>query len=196
MTYPRAGSEETLYSYTIITTVSNQQLKFLHDRMPVILDNGSAALGAWLDPGRREWDKELQALLEPYAGELECYPVSKDVGKVGNDSASFIVPVDSKENKSNIANFFTQEGSKEEKATEQKAEAEKGGKVEGEGGEARGTSDQYGTEDKMPLALSPDSGRKRGVKRGHSPHSKASKANKASKSAGDGSQKITAFFGK
>ena len=37
---------------------------------------------------------------------MEVYPVTKDVGKVGNNSPSFIIPLDSKENKSNIANFF------------------------------------------------------------------------------------------
>ena len=45
------------YTYTIITTDSNEQLKFLHDRMPVILENGSEALRTWLDPGRYEWSK-------------------------------------------------------------------------------------------------------------------------------------------
>ncbi|ETS81779.1 hypothetical protein PFICI_06781 [Pestalotiopsis fici W106-1] len=94
------------YTYTIITTDSNAQLRFLHDRMPVILNNGSEALRTWLDPARHEWTKELQALLKPFDGELEVYPVSKDVGKVGNNSPTFIVPLDSKENKSNIANFF------------------------------------------------------------------------------------------
>ncbi|KAI9685331.1 MAG: hypothetical protein M1820_010824 [Bogoriella megaspora] len=100
------GSEEKLYTYSIITTNSNKQLQFLHDRMPVILDNGSEAIRTWLDPGRAEWSRELQSLLKPYQGELECYPVSKDVGKVGNNSASFVIPIDSSENKSNIANFF------------------------------------------------------------------------------------------
>lgn len=94
------------YTYTIITTDSNAQLRFLHDRMPVILNNGSEALRTWLDPARHEWTKELQSLLKPFDGELEVYPVSKDVGKVGNNSPTFIVPLDSKENKSNIANFF------------------------------------------------------------------------------------------
>ncbi|KAK5628561.1 hypothetical protein RRF57_004276 [Xylaria bambusicola] len=74
--------------------------------MPVILDNGSDKIRKWLDPKRYEWSKELQSLLVPYDGELEVYPVSKDVGKVGNNSPSFIIPIDSKENKSNIANFF------------------------------------------------------------------------------------------
>jgi hypothetical protein len=48
----------------------------------------------------------LQSLLKPYQGELEIYPVDKAVGKVGNNSPSFIVPIDSTENKKNIANFF------------------------------------------------------------------------------------------
>jgi hypothetical protein len=74
--------------------------------MPVILDPGSDALRTWLDPKRHEWSRDLQSLLKPFGGELDIYPVSKDVGKVGNNSPSFIIPLDSKENKSNIANFF------------------------------------------------------------------------------------------
>ncbi|KAI0885605.1 DUF159-domain-containing protein [Annulohypoxylon maeteangense] len=112
------NDEQKHYTYTIITTSSNKQLNFLHDRMPVILQNGSDDLRMWLDPKHYEWSKQLQALLNPYEGELDVYPVSKDVGKVGNNSPTFIIPVDSKENKSNIANFFakgaTKKGSKKE----------------------------------------------------------------------------------
>lgn len=100
------GSDEKLYTYTIITTDSNDQLKFLHDRMPVILENGSEQIRTWLDPSRSKWSGELQSLLRPYKGELEVYPVSKDVGKVGNNSPAFIVPLSSSDNKQNIANFF------------------------------------------------------------------------------------------
>lgn len=75
--------------------------------MPVILENGSAQIRNWLDPSQSEWSKDLQSLLKPYSGELECYPVSREVGKVGNNSPTFIVPVASIENKSNIANFFS-----------------------------------------------------------------------------------------
>ena len=75
--------------------------------MPVILENGSDQIRTWLDPERTEWSRELQSLLKPYEGELECYPVSKDVGKVGNNSPSFIIPVASADNKQNIANFFS-----------------------------------------------------------------------------------------
>ncbi|MCJ1475182.1 hypothetical protein MMC13_003842 [Lambiella insularis] len=99
-------SEEKLYTYTIITTDSNKQLKFLHDRMPVVLENGSEQIRTWLDPERYEWSKDLQQMLKPFDGELECYAVSKEVGKVGNNSPDFIVPVSSSDNKKNIANFF------------------------------------------------------------------------------------------
>ncbi len=98
--------EPKLYTYTIITTDSNKQLSFLHDRMPVILDPGTDEIQRWLDPTQNKWSRELQAMLKPFEGELECYPVDTAVGKVGNNSASFIVPIDSKENKRNIANFF------------------------------------------------------------------------------------------
>lgn len=116
------------YTYTIITTDSNKQLQFLHDRMPVILNPASEEMKVWLDPGRWEWSKELQDILKPFEGELEVYPVSKEVGKVGNNSPSFIIPIASRENKSNIANFFANaqaKGKKEEakKDVEVKREA-------------------------------------------------------------------------
>ncbi|KAI0096135.1 hypothetical protein GGR51DRAFT_544162 [Nemania sp. FL0031] len=113
------NDEAKQYTYTIITTSSNKQLNFLHDRMPVILDNGSDKMRTWLDPKRHEWSKELQSLLVPYDGELEVYPVSKDVGKVGNNSPTFIIPIDSKENKSNIANFFAKSPAKKEAKKEE-----------------------------------------------------------------------------
>ncbi|KAK6396458.1 hypothetical protein LTR65_009542 [Meristemomyces frigidus] len=121
------GSGEKLYTYTVITTDPNKQLSFLHDRMPVILEPGSDAMKAWLDPERVGWDKELQSMLRPFQGELECYPVDRSVGKVGNNSPQFVVPIDSKENKKNIANFFgkQKETAKDVAAKNQAAEKEK-----------------------------------------------------------------------
>ncbi|TQN72009.1 putative peptidase [Colletotrichum shisoi] len=118
----RSDADVKRYTYTIITTDSNKQLKFLHDRMPVILNPGSKEIRTWLDPKRHEWSKELQDLLKPFDGELDCYPVSKEVGKVGNNSPSFIIPVASKENKSNIANFFAKASAKQKPKEESGAE--------------------------------------------------------------------------
>jgi putative SOS response-associated peptidase YedK len=156
----RLDSTEKLYTYTIITTDSNKQLNFLHDRMPVILENGSDAIRTWLDPARTEWSHELQALLKPYQGELECYPVSKDVGKVGNNSPSFLVPINSAENKNNIANFFGTQQKAEEK-TASKAERDLEASVNEKGDikvdhvdETRATTDRMeGTEDNAPLPV-------------------------------------------
>lgn len=106
--------KDPLYTYTIITTHSNPQLNFLHDRMPVILDNGSADMFAWLDSGRTEWTPALQGLLKPFAGELDVYPVPRDVGKVGNDSPEFMLPIS--ESKQNIARFFGRQAAKQDAA--------------------------------------------------------------------------------
>lgn len=74
--------------------------------MPVILENGSSEIRTWLSPATT-WNSELQSLLKPYSSELEVYPVVKDVGNVRNNSPSFIIPLDSKDNKANIKNFFS-----------------------------------------------------------------------------------------
>ncbi|EKD17075.1 DUF159 domain protein [Drepanopeziza brunnea f. sp. 'multigermtubi' MB_m1] len=181
------GSARKHYTYTIITTDSNPQLKFLHDRMPVILDNGSEDLRTWLDPKRHTWSKELQGLLKPYEGELEVYPVSKEVGKVGNNSPNFIVPVASSENKSNIANFFAKGAAKKKEAskpstaesteetTKQKAaeedfkdeevkETDSSMHIKHEEGEDRKTIDHEGSEHNAPLPV-PEIESKKGIKR-------------------------------
>jgi SOS response associated peptidase (SRAP) len=228
-------AEEKLYTYTIITTDSNKQLSFLHDRMPVILDVGSDEMKTWLDPDRNRWSKELQSILQPYKGELECYPVSKDVGKVGNNSPDFIVPIDSKENKKNIANFFGNAKKSPEKGKsvpmEKDVNAPINVKIGKEQDEKRETKDHEGSEDNAPLPVpSQEDGVAKGVKRQHSPDedmtSKVTKTNPSPKKgkqstatpssrktrsatsngslpksggpkkAGDGSQRITTFFGK
>jgi hypothetical protein len=129
--------------------------------MPVILDNGSEGIKTWLDPNRKEWSPDLQSLLQPYDGELECYPVSQDVGKVGNNSPQFVVPVNSPANKSNIANFFGNQQkmakAKKDKGTVGKTERvddKPAFKVEKDANEARETTNQVqGSEDNAPLPV-------------------------------------------
>ncbi|KAL9025468.1 MAG: hypothetical protein Q9196_005715 [Gyalolechia fulgens] len=165
------SSEEKHYTYTIITTDSNKQLSFLHDRMPVILENGSDAIRTWLDPKRSQWSKELQSLLRPFEGDLECYPVSKEVGKVGNNSPTFIVPVASTDNKNNIANFFSNAkkgagGVEEEKEIkeEDRELSQKGSKDQYE---QHGTFDRSGMEKNAPLPVLSPPGARAGTKRAH-----------------------------
>ncbi|THX34449.1 DUF159 domain protein [Aureobasidium pullulans] len=174
------GQSDKLYTYTVITTDSNTQLKFLHDRMPVIFNNGSEAVKTWLDPARSEWSKELQSLLKPYDGELECYPVDKAVGKVGNNSPSFIIPIDSKENRSNIANFFGNQRKQAKSENEEKIVKKEeedlqshGDQVKREPDEDRSTVlDPQSTEDNAPLPEPTETSDKHestAIKREHSP---------------------------
>ena len=143
--------------------------------MPVILDNGSEELRTWLDPKRSTWSKDLQSLLKPFKGELEVYPVSKDVGKVGNNSPNFIIPVASSANKSNIANFFAKGPTKKgpndfgsakslKSETAHLLKEEKLATVKQEADEVRETLDHEGTENNAPLPV-PKSEMKKGIKR-------------------------------
>lgn len=169
------GSDEKLYTYTIITTDSSEQLKFLHDRMPVILENGSEQIRTWLDPKRSAWSAELQSLLKPYKGDLDVYAVRKDVGKVGNSSPAFIVPVSSSDNKQNIVNFFGNAKGRPRTGDKKQAVIEKAAEPGGEGvtvdhqeGKDRKTiKEESGTVDSppAPVPLESDQEPKSGVKR-------------------------------
>ena len=124
--------------------------------MPVILENGSEDIRTWLDPKRSTWSKELQSLLQPFHGELEIYPVSRDVGKVGNNSPTYIIPVASSENKSNIANFFAKGATNKAEAPAKKEAGVKAEDAKKEGNEPtedRETLDHEGTEDNAPLPV-------------------------------------------
>lgn len=102
------GQDKPLYTFTIVTTASNKQLGFLHDRMPVILPTAQA-ISTWLGMGVEtksedevktgkdvddSWSLDVAKLLRPLQGELECYKVPKEVGKVGNNNPSFILPIE------------------------------------------------------------------------------------------------------
>ena len=77
-------------SCTIITTLPNEVVAPIHDRMPVIL--APADLDRWLDPGVRD-PAAVAALLRPYpAGDMTAYPVSLRVNSPGADDPSCVVP--------------------------------------------------------------------------------------------------------
>ena len=85
-----SGQEPPLYSCTIITTMPNDLLAPIHDRMPVILPRSAYKL--WLDPEDR-LPSALQALLAPYpAAEMTAFPVSQQVNSPENDRPECILP--------------------------------------------------------------------------------------------------------
>jgi putative SOS response-associated peptidase YedK len=77
---------QTLYTFTIITTVPNALLRPIHNRMPVIFDRLSAK--QWLDPAFWPNEATLAAVLAPYPSELmEAHEVSSLVNKSEYDRA-------------------------------------------------------------------------------------------------------------
>lgn len=108
-----AGENE--HMFTIVTTQSNKQLDFLHDRMPLILPDVEAIL-LWLGFRKEEPDMDsLARLLRPYNGVLDCYPVPPEVGKVGISRPNLILPVSNR--KDGIASMFASVQAKNERAS-------------------------------------------------------------------------------
>jgi putative SOS response-associated peptidase YedK len=81
---------DPLVTCTIITTVPNELVSPVHDRMPVILPKDAEDL--WLDSAADDYTRLLD-LLQPYpANEMAAYAVSNVVNSVNNDSPECIEP--------------------------------------------------------------------------------------------------------
>ena len=81
---------EVIETFAIITTTPNEDMKPIHDRMPVILDQQTEAdwLGDENDPGF------LASLLKPYPdGMIEHYEVSTLVNSAKNQGEEIIEPL-------------------------------------------------------------------------------------------------------
>ena len=72
--------------FTVITREPLDEIRFIHDRMPAILDDDSMA--AWIDPSSRPAD--AMDILETFTGSLEFYTVSQHVNSTANNSAECI----------------------------------------------------------------------------------------------------------
>lgn len=86
------GDQEPLRSLTIVTTTANGPLGEVHDRMPVVLPEGT--WDTWLDRENEDLDL-LGRLLVPAAPALiAMHPISTQVNSVRNDGPQLIEPVD------------------------------------------------------------------------------------------------------
>ena len=86
---PESG--EVRRTFTIVTTVANELMAPVHDRMPVIL--ASDTWTRWLDPALDDL-AELQGLLTPPPdAALQAYPVEALVNNVRNDGPALIAPL-------------------------------------------------------------------------------------------------------
>ena len=80
----------SLDSCAIITTESNDLMRDVHSRMPVILESDQWDI--WLDPENDDRE-ELRALLEPAENDiLDYYPVDPAVGNVRNNYPDLTEP--------------------------------------------------------------------------------------------------------
>jgi len=80
---------EIIYSFSILTTNSNELMIGIHERMPVILDQADEQ--HWLSPLS---DPELLSFLKPYpASKMKAYKISKLVNSPKNDSVEILSPV-------------------------------------------------------------------------------------------------------
>jgi putative SOS response-associated peptidase YedK len=80
---------EVLDTCTIVTTSASDQLRHVHERMPVIVP--VAHYARWLDTA----NVDVGDLVVPWSGEsLRVYPVSTRVNAVRNDDAAIRDPVD------------------------------------------------------------------------------------------------------
>ena len=87
----RDGDGVLRRTFTIVTTPASEQLRDLHDRMPVVLP--PAAWSTWLDPRLRDV-AELHGLLGPTQEEpLRIYPVVPLVNNVRNDGPELMTPL-------------------------------------------------------------------------------------------------------
>jgi len=79
----------TLRTCSIITTIANERMQEIHDRMPVILSREDEI--KWLKENEK---KELLSLLKPYSSnQMQIHPVSKAVNSYKNDYAELMEEV-------------------------------------------------------------------------------------------------------
>jgi len=89
-TWKHEGQEWNTYS--ILTTQPNNEMKSIHDRMPVILHKEDEA--QWLEA---DTEHDISVLLEPYTnGVLDTYEVSSEVNTVKVNNKTLIGPMNSK----------------------------------------------------------------------------------------------------
>jgi putative SOS response-associated peptidase YedK len=87
----RSPAQETVRSFTIITTTPNELCAPIHDRMPVIL--APETWPEWLGEETAD-EAALKGLLAPYPAErMTLWPVDRRVGNVKNNDPSLIEPV-------------------------------------------------------------------------------------------------------
>ncbi|KAF8733863.1 hypothetical protein HU200_014715 [Digitaria exilis] len=103
---------EIIHTFTILTTRASTSLKWLHDRMPVILGD-NASVNLWLNDA----SVKLEEITAPYEGaDLVWYPVTPAMGKISFDGPECIKEMHTGPREKPISNFFTKKSSAEDQS--------------------------------------------------------------------------------
>ncbi|KMT10072.1 hypothetical protein BVRB_5g118350 [Beta vulgaris subsp. vulgaris] len=108
---------EIIYTFTIVTTDSSSALKWLHDRMPVILGD-EASIDIWLNGAS---DTKFSSFLKPYEkADLVWYPVTQAMNKASFDGPECIkeIQLKSEEQSNPITKFFSKKGTNDDKESD------------------------------------------------------------------------------
>lgn len=85
-----SSAEQSIESFTIITTSANKLIKNLHDRMPVILNPKDVDI--WLNPKTPQ--QTLLSFLTPHLSEsMTLYPISSYVNSPRNEGPQCVEPI-------------------------------------------------------------------------------------------------------
>jgi putative SOS response-associated peptidase YedK len=87
---PASGQGDELESFTIITTVANETVSPVHNRMPVILSSEDEE--RWLDPNLKELSEILSMLKPCPPDRLEGYRVTRAVNSPSFNCPECILP--------------------------------------------------------------------------------------------------------
>ncbi|XP_077511732.1 abasic site processing protein HMCES-like isoform X2 [Amblyomma americanum] len=98
------------FGFSILTMEAPQYMRWLHHRVPVILD-GEEAVSSWLDPGRSSREVISTSTAE-FPTNLQWHAVSSTVGKVSNKGIECVLPVpEMKKRKSTLLDKWLNLGS-------------------------------------------------------------------------------------
>lgn len=104
----REDEFEFIDSYTIVTGPAPKNMKWLHSRMPVVLEPGSKEFNNWLNPRVQEWNKQLSDCLKPYETDtLIFYPVNPEVGRISSEGEYLTQPYEVKSEPSNQVDILS-----------------------------------------------------------------------------------------
>lgn len=81
------------YSFSIVTTDAHDELQWIHDRMPAIIDSDEDR-DKWLNSSKVNSAKALELIREPFSGPLEYHVVTDRVGNPRYNAINCVLAVD------------------------------------------------------------------------------------------------------